>query len=185
MEKEVQKDIVSVLTKAVFLIKKQDFAALMELSNHTIHSSSILQDKYSIQTAILIYSLSNILERAKQKGQIVPERIIENVNNLTDNVMHNDEQGCDNAIKNIFAEISKIDDKLPWHIQKVIEKAHIVKGSNMFRHGISVGRVASVLGISQWDLMSYIGKTRIIDKEKEVTDFKWRINLTKKLFNIQ
>ena len=184
MEKEVKKDIVSVLTQAIFLIKKGDFATLSELSNHIIHSASIVQDQYSIQTAILIYALAKILERAKQKGQDVPQKIIDNIQNIIDCVSQDNDFGCDSAYKNIFNEISKIDDKLPWHVQKVIEKANIVKGSNMFRHGISIGRVANVLGISQWDLMSYIGKTRIIDKEGYVTDVESRIKLTRRLFNL-
>ena len=184
MEKEVKKDIVSVLTQAIFLIKKGDFTALSELSNHTIHNASIVQDEYSIQTAILIYALAKVLERVKQKGGDVPQKIIDNIQSVIDCLNQDNDSGCDNAIKNIFSEISKIDDKLPWHVQKVIEKANIVKGSNMFRHGISIGRVANVLGISQWDLMSYIGKTRIIDKEGLVTDVENRIKFTRGLFNV-
>ena len=184
MEKEVKRDVVSVLTQSIFLIKKGDFATLKELSNHTIHNASIVQDRYSIQTAILIYALSKILERAKQKGQDVPGKITDNIQRIIDNAMQDNDYGCDNAIKNIFSEISKIDDKLPWHIQRVIEKANIVKGSNMFRHGISIGRVANVLGVSQWDLMSYVGKTKIIDKEGIVTDVESRIKFTRRLFGI-
>lgn len=184
MEKEIKKDIISVLTQAIFLIKKQDYVELKELSNHIIHSASIFQDKYSLHTAVFVYALSKILERAEQKGQEIPPAITENIQKLIDCVISDDEQCCDNMSKNIFSEISKIDDKFPWHIQRVIEKANVVKGGNLYRHGLSIGRAANILGVTQWELMSYVGKTRIIDKEKEVTDFKDRLDFARRLFNV-
>jgi molecular chaperone GrpE (heat shock protein) len=184
MDKEVRNDIVSVLSKAIDLIKKEDFISLKEVSNNIIHSASIVQDKYSIQTAVVIYSLSKVLEREKQKDKEIPSKIVNVLQNLLNSVSQNNEKGCDDAIKKILDEIKKIDQALPWHVQRVIEKANIVKGSNMFRHGISVGRVASILGVTQWDLMSYIGKTRIIDKEERVAEYKDRLAFARELFNI-
>ena len=184
MEKEVKKDIISVLTQSVFLIKKRDFIALKELSNHVIHNASIYQDKYSLQTAVTIYALSKILERAEQKKQDVPEKVVQAINHLIECATNGDDSNFDNCIKNLFTEIGKIDEKFPWHIQTVIEKANVVKGGNLYRHGISLGRVAEILGITQWELMSYVGKTTIADKEKEITDYKSRLALTRRLFNV-
>jgi hypothetical protein len=184
MDKEVKKDIISVLTQALFLIKKEDFLSLKELSNHIIHSASIVQDKYSIQTAVLVYALSKILEREKQKGQKISPTITQLLERLVDSSIQDNEGVFDTVLKELLDQIADIDKNLPWHVQRVIEKAHIVKGSNMYRHGISIGRVANILGLTQWELMSYIGKTRISDKEELGNDVKERLAFTKRLFRV-
>ncbi len=51
------------------------------------------------------------------------------------------------------------------HIE-VIESSQVKKGTKIYDHGISLERAASILGISQWELSSYIGNT-IIDKYLE------------------
>jgi hypothetical protein len=185
MDSAVKKDIIQVLTQTISLIKKKDFVALREISNNIIHDASIFQDRYSTQTAVIVYALSKILERFTQKNQEIPVKVTDAINQFIENVISGNENACDFSIKNIFDEIVKLDERLPWHVQLVIEKAHIVKGSNLYRHGLSIGRVAEILGISQWDLMSYIGKTRIADKEKAPVDIKGRLNFARKLFGSQ
>ena len=80
-------------------------------------------------------------------------------------------------IRNILKHIGRIDDKLKLYIDDVLDKAKIVKGSTLYEHGVSIGRAAELLGISQWELMSYVGKTKIIDRYKEeVIPTNTRIN---------
>ena len=69
MDADIKKEIVYVLTKALSLIKREDFVSLKELSNHVIDNAAIYQDKDSIQVAVIIYSLAKILEREKSSGK--------------------------------------------------------------------------------------------------------------------
>jgi hypothetical protein len=184
MDKEVKKDIISVLTQALFLIKKEDFIALKELSDHVIHDASIFQDKESTQIAVVTYSLAKILERAKEKGQTISINVNTTLERALNYLMQGDESAYHNEIKRIFEEISKRDEKLLMYINSVIEKANIVKGSKIYGHGISIGRTAELLGLNQWELMSFVGKTRIADTEDSITDISKRMSFTKKLFRI-
>ena len=52
----------------------------------------------------------------------------------------------------------------------------------MHEHGISMGQVAESLGVSLWDIMDYVGKTRIIDKFEYRTDMKSKLEFTRGLF---
>ena len=67
---------------------------------------------------------------------------------------------------------------------KVINKAKINKGSRIYEHGISIGRTSDLMGISQWELMSYVGKTNIEDigETQKVTSVRKRIAIAKQLF---
>jgi hypothetical protein len=78
--------------------------------------------------------------------------------------------------------ISQSDEKLLMYVQNVIEKAHIAKGGDIYGHGISIARTAELLGVNQWDLMSFVGKTRIADKEEVPKDITKRLTFAKKLF---
>jgi len=44
MDADIKKEIVYVLTKALSLIKREDFVSLKELSNHVIDNAAIYQE---------------------------------------------------------------------------------------------------------------------------------------------
>ncbi len=70
MDEVVKKDILQVLSDVVDILKveeEKDVADLRELSNHVIHDASIFQDEDSVSVAILIYSLSKVIERREGK----------------------------------------------------------------------------------------------------------------------
>ena len=85
------------------------------------------------------------------------------------------------VIKKLFKFISTIDTKLKLYIEEVINQAEIKKGSKLYAHGISLGRAAEILGISQWELMFYIGKTKLTDVKGGVK-VKERLNYARSLF---
>ncbi len=60
--------VTSVLKQAKEAVKAEDLIKLKELSNQTIHSASILQDIDYILVAVIIYSLSKIIERTDYKN---------------------------------------------------------------------------------------------------------------------
>ena len=62
MEEEA-KHTIEVLEKVIKAIKNEDALALKELSNMTIHTASAAQDTGSITIAVLVYTLSKIIER--------------------------------------------------------------------------------------------------------------------------
>ena len=43
---------------------------------------------------------------------------------------------------------------------------------------------ANILGISQWELMDYIGKTKMEDTFQNKEDIKAKLEFTRNLFNI-
>jgi len=77
--------------------------------------------------------------------------------------------------------ISKSDIKLKMYIEEVIRQAEIKKGTKLYDHGISLGQAANVLGISQWELMNYVGKTQISDHGQSTNIVK-KIKFTRGLF---
>lgn len=188
MKPEIKQDILSVLEEALKIIKREDIPALDELSNHTIHDASIYQDKDPITIAVVIYALSKIVHRSEFKPEHwkeVSETVIKDIEDAKAFLENDEDSEYRKVVKNILRQIGKVDDKLKLYIEDVLDKARIVKGSKLYGHGISVERAAELLGISQWELMSYVGKTQIVDAyAEEVIPVNIRLDHAKRIFGL-
>ena len=183
MDKLVKKDALQILNKVISILKtKEDknITELKDLSNHTMHNASVFQDECSVSIAVLTYSLSKIIER-DQDGRYYP--VISALLEKAARYLQKDEEyNYHHTIKKLFSEISKIDNKLKLYIQEVINQAEIKKGCKLCEHGLSTARASVILGISQWELMNYIGKTKINEDVHDVIDIRTRLKHARSLF---
>ena len=60
MEERVRSNLLAIFKEVKQAIKTIDIIKLRDLSNHTLHDVSILQEENSIQAAVIVYSLSKI-----------------------------------------------------------------------------------------------------------------------------
>ena len=180
----IKRDILAVLNKLADILKAKedsDTAEIKELSNHVIHNVSIFQDEDSVSVAVLIYSLSKIIER-KQRNMDYG-KILGMLNLCISNLKNNDDANFRKSIKSIFIFIRTVDARLKLYIYEVINQAQIKKGCKLCQHGISVARASEVLGISQWELMHYLGKTTVIDHFSESVNISVRLKIARGLFS--
>ena len=180
----IKKDILTVLTELIEILKEKgdsDISQIKELSNHVIHNASVFQDEDSISVAVLIYSLSKIIER-KQRD-LDYNKVLSMLNLCISNLKNNDEDAFRKSIKNIFNFIRTTDEKLKIYIHEVINQAQIKKGCKLCEHGISIARASEVLGISQWELMHYVGKTTMTDQFSEPVNASKRLKMARGLFS--
>ncbi len=172
----VRQDLLDILARAIVLVKEQNTASLKELSNHTIHDASIFQDEDSITIAVLIYALSKILER----GKVDANSFVHKLDEASIALAKQNYKLYRRIISSIFRVISTIDKELHLYVEEVINQAKIRKSSRVYYHGISLARAASMLGVSQWELMNYIGKTSIT--EYSPGNVKSRLSFARKIF---
>ena len=175
----IKKDIISVLNDVIDILRvkeSKDVFELKALSNHTIHNASIFQDKDSITVAIVIYSLYKILDRNKDIN------VFDDLVSARDFLIKDNVVGFRGVIRNILKKISETDKRLERFIQDVIEKAKVRKGMKIHEHGISMAKVSELLGISLWELMSYVGKTRMFDIENINIDVNKRLSFVREVF---
>ena len=189
MEEEVREDILDILRKSYEAIKEDDVKALKDLSNHTLHDASIFQDEYSVAVAVIIYSLSKIFERSNfrvyKDWSLFYKICLEDLKKAEKFLAENKIEEYENVMKDLFNIMDKLGSNLKRYIVEVIDGAKINKASRVHEHGISIGRTAELLGVSQWDLMDYVGKTGIADVELALTKrVGERIKLTRRLFGV-
>ena len=178
----VKRDILALLIDVSTAIRKRDFYSIKEISSHTVHNASIYQDPDSISVAVAAYALSKILERdAETISAKIEPLLLEAIEFLEKDML----ERYRDSIKGLISKISSFDSKLKLYVQEVINRAQIKKASSMYYHGISLARVSDLLGISQWELMSYVGNTTIHDSFAEGQSPKSRIGDAFRLFNLE
>jgi len=178
----IREDILKCLSrlKEIFLIpEEKDIPEIKELSDHTIHNSSIFQDEDSISVAILIYSLSKILER---NPGIQYKPFLDKLTQALEYLESKDTEGYRHSIKGLFKIIHALDSKVKMYIEELITQSQVRKAGKIYAHGISVGRASEILGISQWELLSYIGKTTYSELPEEIVNVRERLKLARRLF---
>lgn len=181
MNEKLRHDLVVVLEQAYEAMDVRDFRRLKRLSDHTIEDASIYQDDDSISAAVVMYTISKIVERVKKDTDYysnLKELMNQELAALKDGVL----EQYHLVQKEILKLIAEADNKLKLYVDEVLVKAQIKKSSKLYEHGISVSRAAEILSISQWELMSYIGKTNIHDFLEPPKDVESRIKFARSLF---
>ncbi|MEK6967431.1 MAG: hypothetical protein AABX51_02255 [Nanoarchaeota archaeon] len=173
----VKLDLLVVLSKSDAYVSFSDSAKLKELSNHTIHNAGIYQDQNSLKIAIIVYSISKMLERGLSDTLQFSNLLKEAKAHLE----NGNEEKFHETLGKLLDKIAHEDSKMGVYVEEVIRQAKIRKGSSLIAHGLSTGQVAHLLGVTSWELMHYIGKTNL-DEEMPSLDVTSRIKFTRNLF---
>lgn len=184
-KQEIWEDIKSVLEHVVHGIETNNSQEIKEWSNHIIHNAGIFQDTHSIRTGIIVYALSKIHEKFKFKNDAVWSRfwteILTNSKNMIRSIESNNISEVEKGFRIITRAIDKADKKFSLYVQDVLEEAKVKKAGKAYEHGLSLGVVAELMGISKWDAMQYLGHTKSENKEFVTEHIDERFSYTKKI----
>jgi hypothetical protein len=184
-EQEIN-DIVDVIENVLKHLNADDEKGVKKWSDHIIHSASIFQDKYSVQLATAVYSIGKTMANhySRRKWPDKYKTTIKTIESLLKKALEFARQKKIDEYYKIMVEllslIGKYNKRFGQYLEEVIRYAMIKKGSRMYEHGISMGRVAEILGISEWELMERTGwlgerdfpKIPIMPVEKRQDDAK-------------
>jgi len=187
LTKEERLHVIDVLKKTKKALADEDSLTLKELSNQTIHSASVFQDAGSIAFAVIVYSLSKLLERKdtleiknwasfSKKVSAKLDMAIESMENERFN------DYIDDLLK-LRKLLSSISESLTSYVQEVLRKASINKASKIYEHGLSMEKTARLLGVTQWELSEYIGQKTNDVKQNQTVDIKKRAKEAMEFFS--
>ena len=184
---EEREHLAELLKEVLDSLKREDYSQLRDLSNQLVHDSSINQDPDIISVAVIIYSLSKIIERENyQSDKGWPDFYKSYVKGITHSIKQlekNDIERFREDIAGIRETLKKLSGNLKEYINDVFRKASINKASKIYEHGISMGKTAQILGISIWELAEYSGQSHSTDINLGITlPIKDRIKLAERFF---
>lgn len=179
---------ISVLEHTKKSLLSKNIFQLRELSNQTINTASSHQDSASITIAVIIYTLSKLVEREDYKKLKGWDNFVKRFNatlnlaikSLKDDKLEFYEKYIDKARKIIESQSIA----LRPYIQDVLKKASINKASKIYEHGVSLEQTAKLLGITQWELSDYIGSKDLSEiKQTQTLDIRKRARLALEFFS--
>ena len=175
MNEKLRKDLLQLIKTVEKFIKQDNISGIKNWSDHIIHSTTIYQDKYSIKTAVMVYALSDILgyegfrENHKKEFESFKERVLVDIEKAIFYLEKKDETAFEAEMIDIMRAITKADMRFSEHLGVILRKAKIVKGGWMHHHGITLGRIAKLLGITKWELMRKAGGMREDIKDEKLS----------------
>jgi hypothetical protein len=182
-----KENVIRILEETKIALQKGDSFKLKELSNQTVHTASITQDSDNITVAVIVYSLSKIVERSEYKKfpgwKNFYQTIISSIDNSIIAIKKNNNPNLTKNLTGIRSAIAKLSGKLKFYIQDVFRKAEINKASKIYEHGISMEKTANLLGITMFELASYAGQKQETGTPLTQTlDVKSRIKIAEDMF---
>ena len=188
MDDSIKNILTDLLGHIIHALQIRDVMDLRKLSNDAIHNASLYQDDFSLSLAVITYALAKSITRNKLRENKDVAKGYQQIINKLDFIKKSIEQDkaaqAKQAIKSSFISINEVDEKFGLYIKEVIDQAKIKKGSVLHEQGASIARSAELLGLSEWELMNYIGKTTIAEEVTKGIPIAERMALAKKLFGI-
>jgi predicted CopG family antitoxin len=183
-----KENILRILQETKEALKNKDVFKLKELSNQTVHTASISQDRENITVAVFVYSLSKIIQRKEYQSPKKWNEFYKFIASQIDIVLEAIPKKSDEELRKIVAQvrakIEKMFGDLQYYVQDVFRKAQINKASKIYEHGISMEQTSKLLGITLFELASYAGQRAEISNAPwgQTLDVKSRIKIAEDMF---
>ncbi len=182
-----EENVLRILKETRIAIEKNDSFMLKNLSNQTINTSSLTQDSDNIAVAVIVYSMSKIVERQDYRQlpgwNVFYKKTLLFLEKSIKDIEKKDYEKFREDFRNIRGSIENLSGKLRKYIKEVLRNAEINKASRLYEHGISMEQTANLLGITLYELADYVGKTGISDaSESKTMNTKERIKLAMEIF---
>jgi len=180
--------IIEVIQETKKSLAGYDSIKLRELSNQTIHNASAHQDVGCITLAVLIYTLSKLVERQDYKRIKNWDNFVKKFCSFLSlaviSLKEDNEKKYIDYLERARKTFNSFSVNLKPYIQEVLRKSSINKASKIYEHGISMGRTAKILGITQWELSEYTGQRAIDDNPyNETIDVVKRAQIALEFFS--
>lgn len=189
MEKKEREQIAHVLYESKNALLAKDAIKLKQLSDHTIHDSCHYQDIGNITLAIMLYALSKIIEREDykkiSKWNNLVKRLSKELELAGKAVIEQDSNAYQEHVKKARQAMESQSVQIKPYIQSILEKAAINKGFKLYQHGLSMEKTSNLLGISQWELSTYIAQKQqeYEVKQDQTLDVKKRARMALEFFS--
>lgn len=166
-------NVLRILREAKRFFEEDKANELKSLSNQAIDSVAVSQDADNLIVAVLVYSLGKVMERGHYRGMEGWEKfyadVLKNLGEAVGRIESEDVEGAREDLGQIRNSLNEVEGDLGIYIGDVFRKAEINKAFKLYEHGLSSESTAKLLGVSLWDMASYIGQSHVGDAKVAVS----------------
>ncbi len=185
MKEAIRTEILYDLQQALKILKAREAAdveALKTLSDHSIEDIAIQKDLELVSVAVLVYSLYKIAPALNDSDY---QAIWNELHNAYHALSQYDLGRYNRSIRNLYDLVKKSNAKVQEHLQDVMQAARIKKGASLVQRGLSIGQAAGIMGLSNWELQQYAGKTVALTQHDEKIPADKRVKVALTLFGVK
>lgn len=180
--------ILKILNKVDESLRTKDYLSIKFESDKLINHTSLNQDADIISIAVIIYSLSKMLERQDYKKhpdwQGYFKEYQRSIRLMIRFIQKDRIDLLRNELKILRETTNHLTGSFKRDIKEVFRKARINKASKIYEHGISMEKTARILGISLWELSEYAGNKGSMDMSLTMTlPIQERIKIVEEIFS--
>ena len=184
MKEEIRTEIIYDLDKALRILQEReatDVEELKNLSDHAIEDIALKKDLELVSVTVLLYSLYKIIHDIDTSSYM---GIVAEMKAAKNGLEQKNLGKYNQSIKKVYEIIRRCDNKIREHLDDVMQAARIKKGTSLLQRGLSIGQAAGLMGLSNWDLQQYAGKTMVLDQHDETFPVEKRVMMALKLFGM-
>ncbi len=182
MKEAVKKEILYDLQKTIQILKvkeHKDVSELQTLSNHGIEDVALHKDLDLVSITVLIYSLYKVAHCFSEQDY---KEVLRSLERAQASLKQGNLGKYNKSIKDLFRLVRKCNASVKEHLDDVMHAAQIKKGTLLLEKGLSMGQAAGLMGLSNWDLQEYVGKTPLLESDHEAVKVAKRLLNAQKLF---
>mgnify|MGYP005631761483 CR=1 FL=1 len=184
MKEIVIKSLLKDLRKSINILEKKeakDLEELKQLSDHTIEDVALYKNLDAVSLAVLIYSIYKVVRQMKEENY---KDLIAELEFARNHLQQGNFARYNKSVKSLFKIVRSANASVKTHLQDVMDAARIKKGAVLLQKGLSLGQAAGLMGLSNWDLQQYAGRTKVMDSHYVSVSAKKRLELALKLFGV-
>lgn len=180
-------NILKILIKVHDAMENRDYVRIKSLSNKIIEHASAHQNPDLISVAVIIYSLSKMIERESYKNEKNWDKFYgsfcKNIMDMILELKRNNVEGFRREVDENRKLINGLSGKLKLYISDVFRRARINKANMIYDQGFSMEKTAHILGVSIWELSEYTGQRIHGNENLAVTmSIQERVKIAKEIF---
>lgn len=175
MKEVVKKEILYDLAEAIKILEEReekDVEELKTLSEHAIDDVALHKDLDVVSITVLIYSIYKVVSSLGKEDY---DDLLAELKLAKKYIKQGNLGRYNKSIKTLFTIVRRCKAAVREHLQDVMHAARIKKGASLLQRGLSIGQAAGLMGLSNWDLQQYAGKTTTLEQHHETISAKKRI----------
>lgn len=180
----IRKEIRGILVKTIGILEvkeEKDIEELKELSDKAVEEVALHKDLDLISVTVLVYSLYKIIKRVGVKDY---QEIVRGLKEAKKYLEEDNLGGYNKSIKSLFRAVRKGNARIREHLVDIMHAARIKKGAVLLQKGLSIGQAAGLMGLSNWDLQQYAGKTTALEQHREKKPARERMKTALEIFGV-
>lgn len=184
MQDEIKKEILYDLQQALQILEQRedkDIEELGKLSDHAVQDVALYKDLELVSITVLLYSLYKVGMNLSKEDY---RDVLKELKSAQDTLQQGALGRYNRYIQSLFQLVKKSNAKIKEHLDDVMQAARIKKGTSLLQRGLSIGQAAGIMGLSNWDLQQYAGKTTALEQHTEKIPGDKRVRAAFKLFGV-